>query len=38
MSSLKIKLSINLMEQQNRTEIVKIMNFDNYIYFKNLEK
>ena len=38
MSSLKIKLSINLLEGQNRNKIVKILNFDNHIYFKILEK
>ena len=36
-NDLKIKISINLQEKQNRSEIVKIMNFDNHIlkFLKN---
>ena len=38
MTSLKIKISINLQNGQNRSEIVKISNFDNHVYLKILEK
>ena len=38
MNSIKVKLSINLQNNQNRYEIVKVMNFDNHVYCKIFEK
>ena len=37
-NSINLELSITIQEGQNRSDIVKILNFDNYIYCKIFEK
>ena len=32
------ELSIVIQERQNRSDIIKIIDFDNYVYFKIFEK
>ena len=35
---INFELSIVIQEGQNRSDIIKIMDFDNYVYFKIFEK
>ena len=36
--NIKIEISIKLKENQKRNDIIKILDFDNYIYIKIYEK